>query len=193
LRVKVLERKTEGHHAHGLVASAEHGSGIPLAAISDRASRRRCRLLIANALVLVAATASVDCRRENTPTPPIVNRPLSLPAGELRYAGTPPAHPFAKQAESLYTRTVFETDAPGHSHVEVRDILIPPTSKSTLAPLPGSAVMDLASGKVALSIGGNSEAMEANAIRSLPAGQTVAIENTDSRPATVRLYIIRAR
>jgi hypothetical protein len=147
-----------------------------------------------SAILWVVMTGAIACRRAPPPAPPIVDRPLPVvPAGELKYAGTPPTQPFAKQAGNHYLRTVFEADAPGDTHVEVRDVLIPPRSKSNLAALPGSAVMDLTTGKVMVSLTGKPEELAASAIRSLPAGQPIALENTEPRPAIVRLYIFRGR
>jgi hypothetical protein len=105
----------------------------------------------------------------------------------------PLAHPFTKQAGNLFARTVFETDGPGNTHIEVRDVLLPPRSKTSIEPLPGPAVIDPAYGKATISTGNKSEMLAAGTIRSLPAGQSLAFENPDSGPAMVRLYIIRAR
>ena len=149
--------------------------------------------LIAAALILAAASCFTACQR-SPQNAPLVNRPLPPPpAGELKYAGTPPAHPFAKQTGNYYARTVFETDGPGNSHIEVREFLIPPRSTSSVAALPGSAVMDPATGKATVSIGDKPEKLDVDAMRSLPAGQALQFENPDSRPAMIRLYVIRGR
>jgi hypothetical protein len=149
--------------------------------------------LIAYALI-VAAVAGFTVYQRSEPTPPIVNKPLPPPpSGELKYAGNPVAHPYMKQEGSYFARTVFEIDGPNNSHIEVRDILIPPKSKSTVAALPGSAVMDLSEGKATLTISGKREELSEGLMRSLPAGQALEFENTESRAATIRLYIIRGR
>lgn len=150
--------------------------------------------LIAKTLILAAAVCFTGCQQSKD-APSVITRPLpSPPAGELKYAGALPAHPFAKQAGNHFARTVFETDGPGNSHVEVRDVLIPPRSKSTVEALPGPAVIDPAgAGNVTLSTGDKPEALAGGTLRSLPAGQALAFENSDSRPAMVRLYIIRSR
>jgi hypothetical protein len=149
--------------------------------------------LVVNTLILAAVACFTACQR-SPQTPPVVNKPLSPPpAGELKYAGVPPAHPFAKQTGNYYARTVFETDGPGNSHIEVRDFLIPPRSKSSVAVLAGPAVMDLVTGNATVSIGDKPEALAVGAIRSLPEGQAVQFENPDSQPAIVRLYVIRPR
>jgi hypothetical protein len=153
--------------------------------------------LICTALLLSLVACAAGCAKQGTETPPtVVDRPLPTPppAGEIKFAGVPPAHPFAKQAGNYYGRTVFETDGPNNSHIEVRDILIPPHAKSALEALPGPAVMDPAgAAKVTLSIADKPESLAEGTMRSLPAGQAIALENSDARPAMVRLYIFRSR
>jgi hypothetical protein len=109
--------------------------------------------LIAATLVSVTIACLNACQRSpkdafvaHGPLPP-------PPTGEVRYAGTPLVHPFTKQAGNNYARTVFETEGPANSHIEVRDLLIPPRSKSTVSALPGPAVMELAAGGATLSNG----------------------------------------
>lgn len=156
---------------------------------------QRPGFLIVGTLILSVATCFTGCKQSRD-TPSVINRPLPPPPpeGEIKYAGTPPAHPFAKQTGNYYARVMFETDGPGNSHIEIRDVLIPPRSKSTVEALPGPVVIDPAdAGNVTLSTGDKPEALSAGAFRSLPAGQSLAFENPDARPATVRLYIIRSR
>lgn len=155
---------------------------------------RSAGFLITAALVLAAVVSFTACQQ--TPTgPPTVNKPLAPPpTGEVKYAGLLPAHPFSKQAGNYFTRTVFETDGPSNSHIEVRDILIPPNSKSSVEALQGTAVVDPSGAeKLTLSTGDKREALAASAFRSVQAGQALEFENADSRPATIRLYVIRAR
>lgn len=155
--------------------------------------------VIAAALMLPALGCSTatnsPASQKSQPNPPIVTRPLPPPpaAGELKYAGNPVPHPFTKQEGNYFVRTAFETDGPGSSHIEVRDILIPPKAKSTVAPLPGSAVMDLSNGKVTLAMGDKNEELSGGPMRALPGGQALEFENTESQPASIRLFIIRAR
>ena len=154
-------------------------------------------LLIAAALILMSGAAFSGCaapRQKDTP-PTTFSRPLPTPpSGELQFAGNPPAHPFEKQEGGHYARTVFETDGPGNSHIEVREVLIPPHAKATVAALPGSAIIDPGGTTgVTLATGDKPMALADGAMRSLPAGQALAFENSDANPATVKLYIIRSR
>jgi hypothetical protein len=115
------------------------------------------------------------------------------PTGTLKFEGTPPAHPFTKAAGGYYARTVFESDGPGNSHIEVRDVLIPPHAKSAVAALRGPAVFELITGEVSLTTGGRAEAMGRMGMGSLPAGKVLELQNLAPRPAVVRLYVILAR
>jgi len=151
-------------------------------------------LIIAAALLSTAAfTGCAAPPPRNTPSRTI-SRPLPTPPpGELKFAGIPPAHPFEKQDGNHFARTVFETDGPSNSHIEVRDVLIPPHAKATVAALPGPVVIDPAgTDNVTLSQGGKPEAL-GGAMRQVPAGQALAFENSNSQPVTVRLYVIRSR
>ncbi len=56
------------------------------------------------------------------------------PSGSLAFSGVPSPHPFQKDASGALVRTVFETDEPGNTRFEVRDLLIPPRGKSDFAP-----------------------------------------------------------
>ena len=114
------------------------------------------------------------------------------PSGPLTFAGSPPQHPFHKEAVNAFTRTIFEADGPGNSRIEVRDLLIPPHGKTELSALPGPAVVELATGSVTISLGEKPQTL-GGAMRSLPAGTSAGVENSGPSPAMLRLYIIRAR
>jgi hypothetical protein len=145
-------------------------------------------------LLIFAVAACFSACNQTQPEPAVAHGSLPPPpAGELKYAGPPLTRPFTKQAGNYFARTVFETDGPGNSHIEVRDVLIPPQSKGKLEALPGSAVIEAATGTLTLSTGDHSEALATGVMRTLPAGQEQQFENSDSRPANVRLIVIRAR
>ena len=153
----------------------------------------RSRGLLITSTLLAAVALFSSCQR-NQATPPEAHGPLPAPpSGELKFAGAAPVHPFAKQVGNYFARTVFETDGPKNSRIEVREVLIPPQTKSAVEALPGPAIIDAALGEVTVSIGDKPEKLASGAIRALEGGQALQLENTDSRPAMVRLYVIRAR
>jgi hypothetical protein len=147
-------------------------------------------VIVARVLLVLALAGLGACDRnrqdalaQEQPTPP----------GTLKFAGTPPVHPFHSEGGNYYSRTIFETDGPKYSHIEVRDILVPPRTKSQLAPLPGPAIIELRTGNLTLATGTSPEALVAGTIYQLAAGQPIKLENPDAIPAIVRLYLIQAR
>ena len=116
------------------------------------------------------------------------------PSDSLAFAGVPPRHPFQKDATGALVRTIFEADGPSDTRFEVRDLLIPPHSKSELRALPGPAVIELATGSARLSFGEKAEALDLGAeMKTLAAGTSASVENSGSVAAMLRLYVIRAR
>jgi hypothetical protein len=153
----------------------------------------RNRAAVAGRVPLILLAVIAGCQR--TPKQAFVAHGRLPPAssGMLKFAGTPPAHPFHKEAGNYFARTVFEADGPKDSHIEVRDILIPPHTKSEIGSLPGPAVIEVADGRATLSAGNKTTALVVSTMSELPPAQALRIENDDARPAIVRLYIIRAR
>ncbi len=126
------------------------------------------------------------------------NNPLPSPpqGGTITFAGPTPAHSFHVEEGNVLARTVFETDAPSNSHVEIRDYMFPPNAKSKLAALPGAAVLDVYSGEGTLSVGEQDAAGEhlaPAAVKSLPGGQTLVIDNKSALPFVVRVYVFEAK
>jgi hypothetical protein len=149
--------------------------------------------LIGDALLCVAMACFTACQ-QNAQNAFVAHGPLPPPpTGEIKHAGASTANPFTKQEGNYFARTAFETDGPGNSHIEIRDVLFPPHTKGTVAALPGPGIMSPATGKATFGIGERAEMTAAESVRSLPAGQALQFENSDSRPATIRLYVIRAR
>jgi hypothetical protein len=150
------------------------------------------RAAVAGRVSLILLAVIAGCQR--TPKRAFVaHGRLPPPSGMLKFAGTTPAHPFHKEAGNYFARTVFEADGPKDSHIEVRDILIPPHTKSDIGALPGPAVLEVADGRATLSAADKTTALVVSTMSAVPAAQALRIENDDGRPAIVRLYVIRAR
>jgi hypothetical protein len=115
------------------------------------------------------------------------------PPGPLKFAGAPPEHPFHKEPGNVFERTIFQTDGPNSSRIEIRDLLVPPRTKSQIAALPGPAVLEIATGTATMSLGEKPESIVSGAMRSVPGGKPVQVENPDDHPAILRLYVIQAR
>ena len=116
--------------------------------------------------------------------------------GPITFAGPTPANSFHVEEGNVLARTVFETDAPSNSHVEIRDYMFPPNAKSKLGALPGAAVLDVYSGEGTLSVGADGaegQHLVPAAVKSLPAGQSLVIDNKGARPFVVRVFVFEAK
>ena len=116
--------------------------------------------------------------------------------GSITFAGPTPANSFHAEEGNVLSRTVFEADAPSNSHVQIRDYMFPPNVKSKLAALPGAAVLDVYSGEGTVSVGAEGAAGEhlvPAAVKSIPAGQSLIIDNQGARPFVVRVYVFEAK
>jgi len=152
--------------------------------------RLACSVLLAAVLIVGAGLAA--CQRSHNAF--VAHEPLPPPpSGPLKFAGAWPEHPFHKEPGNVFARTIFQTDGPNGSRIEIRDILIPPRTRSSIAALPGPAVMELATGTAVLRSGEKPDSMVSGALRSLAAGTAVEVENPDADPSILRLYVIRAR
>ena len=128
----------------------------------------------------------------------LANSPLPPPPqqGPITFAGPTPPNSFHLEEGNVLARTVFETDAPGSAHVEIRDYLFPPNAKSKLAALPGAAVLEVYSGEGTLSVGeqaGGGERLLPAGVKSIAVGQNLAINNQGATPFVVRVYVFEAK
>ena len=128
----------------------------------------------------------------------LANNPLPPPPqqGQITFAGSVPPHSFHVEEGNVLARTVFETDAPSNVHVEIRDYMFPPNSKSKIAALPGAAVLDVFSGEGMVAMGEHGESAERllpTSVKSLAAGQSLAIDNQGALPFVVRVYVFEAK
>jgi hypothetical protein len=91
---------------------------------------------------------------------------------------------------------VFETTAPSNSHLEIRDVLLPPNSQSKLPALPGPALIEFYSGEGTITVGETaekSEVLTSEILRSVPSGQGLAFDNKGTTPLVLRFYIFEAK
>ena len=128
----------------------------------------------------------------------VADEPLPPPPqGEVRFAGPTPPNSFRALEGAVLTRTVFQTDAPAGAHVEVRDYMFPPHAKSGLPALPGVAIFEVYSGEGTLTVGDQAASggqhLVAGAMRSIPADQSVVVDNQGALSFVVRLYVVEAK
>lgn len=156
------------------------------------------RLVLFGLLVLVILGITWYTYRSTTREAFLPREPLPAPPAseQIVYAGQPPEHSFHLEEGNILVRKVFETAAPSNSHLEIRDVLLPPNSASKLAALPGPALLEFYSGEGTLGIGEKpkkTEALTSERLRAIPSGQGLAFENKGATPLVLRLYILEAK
>jgi len=147
-------------------------------------------------VILVVTTAWFGYRYANRraflasgPLPP-------PPSGPVTFAGSTPEHSFHLEKGNVLARIVFEAAAPSNSHVQVRDVILPPNAKSKLAALLGPALVEVFSGDGTMALGEKAEIgdrLTAGNMRSIPAGQLLAFDNQGALPLVLRLYVFEAK
>ena len=118
------------------------------------------------------------------------------PSGQVAFAGSTPEHSFHLEEGNVLARTVFEAAAPSNSHIQIRDVMLPPNAKSKLAALPGPALVEVYSGDGTMALGEKAERSDrltAGNMRSVPAGQVLAFDNQGALPLVLRLYVFEAK
>lgn len=123
----------------------------------------------------------------------VAQGPLPAPPEQVTFAGITPDHPFTLGPGNVLARNLYRTSALGNADVEVRDIMLPPHTKSQLPALSGPALLELYAGSGTLSLGDNSAAIAAGQMRSVPGAQALNFDNPGAYPLVVRLYILEAR
>ena len=128
----------------------------------------------------------------------LANNPLPQPPqqGQVPFAGSTPPGSFHVDQGHVLARTVFQTDTPDNARVEIRDYMFPPNEKSTIAALPGAAVLDVYSGEGTVSAGGQGgqgERLVPSTVKSVPAGQSLVIDNRGALPFVVRVYVFEGK
>ena len=127
----------------------------------------------------------------------VANEPLPPPPGDVRFSGTTPPNSFRALEGAVLMRTVFQTDALAGARVEVRDYMFPPHAKSSLPALPGVAIVEVYSGEGTLTVGdqaaGGGQHLVAGAVKSIPADQTIVVDNQGALSFVARLYVVEAK
>jgi hypothetical protein len=147
-------------------------------------------------VLLVVSTAAWFAYRYANRRAFLASGPLPSPSGQVTFAGSTPEHSFHLKEGNVLARIVFEMAAPSNSHIQVRDVMLPPNAKSKLPALPGPALVEVYSGEGTMSVGEKAEkgdGLTAGNMRSVPAGQMLAFENQGALPLVLRLYVFEAK
>jgi len=150
-------------------------------------------LLLLLILLVIAVIAWITWRVSNPKA--FVDRepPASEPEVEVQFAGSQPKNPFHLEEGNVLSRTVFSTPGPTNSQIEVRDFKFPPHVRTRLGALPGPGVLEVYSGKGAVSQGGKTEELAGGIAKSVPAGKALEFENRGDYSLVVRVYLVEGK
>ncbi len=101
--------------------------------------------------------------------------------------------PYVEAAKGLLTRTVFETDAPGDLHVEVRDLLVGPGQTTASLSLPGAAIFEVRLGSGTVVVNDKARQIQTGATMAVSEGESFVIENKGENPIAIRVHLIHAK
>jgi len=157
-------------------------------------SRRRSRILPLLLLLIAIAVIVWSVWRVSNPKA-FVDRepPAGEPEGEVQFAGSQPKNPFHLDEGNVLSRTVFSTPGPANSQIEIRDFKFPPHVRTRLGALPGPGMLEVYSGKGALSLVGKTEELVGGVVKSVPAGQALEFENRGDYSLVVRVYVVEGK
>jgi hypothetical protein len=121
--------------------------------------------------------------------------PLLPEAGpdERNFSPDQPKTPYVEAAKGLLTRTVFETDAPGDTHIEVRDLLVGPGQTTASVSLPGAAILEVRLGGGTVVVHDKARQIQAGATMAVSEGESFVIENKGENPIAIRVHLIHAK
>ncbi len=154
-------------------------------------TRRKHWKLSAIAFLLFSLLLSSGCRtsQESEKTP------LLPEAGpdEHNFSPDQTKSPYVEVGKGLLTRTVFETDAPGDLHVEVRDLLVGPGQTTASVSLPGAAIFEVRLGSGTVVVNDTTRQIQTGATMAVSEGESFVIENKGENPIAIRVHLIRAK
>jgi len=100
---------------------------------------------------------------------------------------------YVEAGKGLLTRTVFETDAPGDLHVEVRDLLVGPGQTTASVSLPGAAIFEVRLGSGTVVVNDKPRQIQTGATMAVSEGESFVIENKGENPIAIRVHLIHAK
>jgi hypothetical protein len=111
---------------------------------------------------------------------PILSRPPSA---------SPPIHQFEPDEHSVLSRTLLSAPGPGDITVKVSEVLVGPRRSQNMPALAGPALLELFEGHGTIAIGNASPQPIDNDLQVISAGRLFVINNPNSRPIGIRLYV----
>lgn len=154
-------------------------------------ARRNYLKILGAAFLLSVLLLSLGCGTspESEKTPLL---PEAAP-DDHNFSPDQPKSPYAEAAIGLLTRTVFETDAPGDVHIEIRDLLVGPGQTTASLSLPGAAIFEVRLGNGTVVVNDKSQEIRTGATMSVSQGESFVIENKGENPIAIRVHLIHAK
>lgn len=115
-----------------------------------------------------------------SPTIPVTPHPPSV---------NPSIHQFEPDEQGIFSRTLFSAPGPQAINVIVREVLVGPRRTQKMAPLSGPALVELIEGHGTIAIGNGPPQPIDNDFQVISADQVFVINNPNSRPIGIRLYV----
>jgi len=153
--------------------------------------RRKHWKFPATAFLLFCLLLSSGCGTSQKPE----KTPLLPEAGpeERNFSPDQSKSPYVEAGKGLLTRTVFETDAPGDLHVEVRDLLVGPGQTTASVTLPGAAIFEVRLGSGTIVVNDKARQIQTGATMAVSEGESFVIENKGENPIAIRVHFIHAK
>jgi hypothetical protein len=127
--------------------------------------------------------------QENEKTPLLPEAGLD----ERNFSPDQSKSPYVEAGKGLLTRTVFETDALGDLHVEVRDLLVGPGQTTVSVSLPGATIFEVRLGSGTVFVNGKPRQIQTGSTMGVSEGESFVIENKGENPIAIRVHLIHSK
>lgn len=153
-----------------------------------RGNRPGSALLLCVTLIFLAASCG---RRPPDQRVDLKAQPLpEIPPNDKAFSAYQPAKPYAATDIGVLTRTVFQTDAPSGSRIEVTDWRLPAGKLTTPISLPGAAFIEVRSGTGTVQVGDTKQEVALGSIISASQGLTFTVAAFNQSELNLRLYVV---
>jgi quercetin dioxygenase-like cupin family protein len=99
-------------------------------------------------------------------------------------------NPYRQYAPGLLVRTAYKSEQAGGLTVELWDMLVGPGKKSATASLPGGAVVQIRSGKGAVTVSGKTQDGKTGTSFPIPEGESFQVENGSAEEGLIMRVIV---
>lgn len=138
-------------------------------------------------VILAWVCPQAGCERES----PLQATPLLTEASpdETHFSSFTPTHPYADAGNNLLTRTVFETQGPADTRIELRDLFVAPGKAAEKVSLPGPAVLEVLGGEGRIVMGDKAQKLVQGTSLSVAQNTAFSLESRGIAPLVLRTRI----